>query len=499
MNYKYNVKKTILMSDEESKDSAELFSKSYGMYSQNSSRRPGERVHMSPAFFDKKYKKENIYIATCRSRKKLVGQAIYIRKTIEKYGTVTWVLQLVVDEKYRRKGIGSTLLHSIWGFSDDYAWGLATKNPCTVRTLENATFRKCDPSVISKNVDIIKDISNELQFVIDDKYEINSEQSMAFTDFDVADDEFNKGIGDNWALGELKPGYEWIAFTFKEQKTDENLVKKHFEKLIEFSEDKLKEAYGRMKMEKHSWASHQGEEIDYILKVTGLQRGNVLDVGCGNGRHSYELSGRGFEVKGIDFSYRNITKCKNRRKDNSLVTFETKDIRDYKDDKQYNIVLGLYDVIGSFPMENENDRVIEMMASKVAKDGYLVISVMNREFTEYMAKYTGDLSKDNSILYELNPSMTMQSSGDIFNPDYYVVDNNTGLVYRKEQFAEDDDLQREYVVVDRRYRLDEIVEKIKKHNFDIVDSRYVQAGRFETKLEATDSKAKEILIIAKRR
>ncbi len=64
----------------------------------------------------------------------------------------------------------STLLHSIWGFSDDFAWGLASANPCTVKTLESATFRKCNTDFIQKNIDAIKMIGKDTTFVPDDAY-----------------------------------------------------------------------------------------------------------------------------------------------------------------------------------------------------------------------------------------------------------------------------------------------------------------------------------------
>ena len=66
-------------------------------------------------------------------------RAVYIRKQYQKKQTITWVVQLVVDIAYRGKGIASRILQSIWGFSDDFAWGLATTNPCTIKALENAT------------------------------------------------------------------------------------------------------------------------------------------------------------------------------------------------------------------------------------------------------------------------------------------------------------------------------------------------------------------------
>src|SRR4051794_2244255 len=45
------------------------------------------------------------------------------------------------------------------------------------------------------------------------------------------------------------------------------------------------------------------QEIDHLVDALGLTPGmRVLDVGCGPGRHAYELARRGVEVHGIDIS-----------------------------------------------------------------------------------------------------------------------------------------------------------------------------------------------------
>ena len=59
----------------------------------------------------------------------LIGHAFYIKRKGEKTEDIIWILQLVVAKQFRGNGIGSKLLHSIWGLSDCYAWGLFTPKP----------------------------------------------------------------------------------------------------------------------------------------------------------------------------------------------------------------------------------------------------------------------------------------------------------------------------------------------------------------------------------
>lgn len=54
---------------------------------------------------------------------------------------------------------------------------------------------------------------------------------------------------------------------------------------------------------RYSFTKGTRQEIDHIVDVLGLSPGmRILDVGCGPGRHAYELAERGFEVHGIDIS-----------------------------------------------------------------------------------------------------------------------------------------------------------------------------------------------------
>ena len=51
-------------------------------------------------------------------------------------------------------------------------------------------------------------------------------------------------------------------------------------------------------------------EVDFLLDELSLQPGgSILDVGCGTGRHSIELTTRGYSVTGIDLSSEMLAKA----------------------------------------------------------------------------------------------------------------------------------------------------------------------------------------------
>ena len=504
----YQVKRITDMTDNEIAECAALFSNNYGLYRKDSPRNAGNRIRMSPSFFREKYFHEDVHLAMAKAGRHVIGQAVYIRKKYNDIGTVTWVLQLVVSEKHRKKGIGSRLLYSIWGMSDDFAWGLATANPCTVKALENATFRRCDPKYIQKNLNVIGKLAEETGFAGADQFYVEDGRSQVNSGFYVDNSDYMKAYRSirDWKLGELSPGYEWLAFTFRDQPIDEEKRKKHFENLLEFSEERLTKAYSRMKIGSHAWSKGTVNEVDHILsQINPGSNMRVLDVGCAIGRHAFEVYKRGYSVKGIDLSgthiheaQRKLKRMKKQRKNS--IEFEIADIRSNPGREKYDLVLALYDVIGSYPEASENRMMLSRITRRVKAGGYLALSVMNMELTRSMAipAHIGDVKNHLQMLYKLKPSFTMQETGNVFQPDYYVIDEKDHVVYRKEQFGNDRELPAEDIIRDYRYTMDEIRGLVENEGFDVIDARYVQAGHFDQELTATDPTAKEILIIARK-
>lgn len=496
---RYSTIKAVDLTDEQIKKCSTLFNNNYGVYRSDSPTRPKKQIKFPLSIYEK-YRKPEFYVAMAKDGDDLVGHAFYIRKRYPKYGILTWVLQLVVDVRYRKKRIASTLLHSIWGFSDDFGWGLASANPCTVHTLESATFRECNPGVILENIDAVRTICDDIEFIDIENIDVSDSHSVVNTKFfvDNASSEGERIIGKK--LGDLCPGYEWLAMTFQTQELCLESAKKHFEQWMEFSERKLKEAYSRMDMPNQGWAHKTSDEVDFLKQY--LQSGTVLDLGCGIGRHALALAEEGFIVKGVDFAVKHIEYAKQMKAKTVLqnIDFEVCDIRKYiNNGQQFDNVICLFDVVGSFPKDEDNEKIIRVAYENLKLGGVLVLSVMNMELTEKIVPMSqrGCLRDRMDILFALRPSNTMQSSGNIFNGELLAIDTTESLVYRKEQFDNNDELSAEYIIRDKRYRLMEICSILEGIGFKIEKSIYTRAG-FKDELKATDEKAKEILIVARK-
>lgn len=166
--------------------------------------------------------------------------------------------------------------------------------------------------------------------------------------------------------------------------------------------------------------------------------------------------------------------------------------------EKYDAVLCLYDVVGSYADDADNQRILSTVSRHLKTGGIALMSVMNFELTRHRAKHTFALSKEPDRLLKLPPSRTMEKTGDIFDPDYYMVDVETNIVYRKEQFADGTSLPAELIVRDRRYERSRIEEMCKLAELEVLWSHYVRAGHWDQPLDPTHDKAKEILVAARK-
>lgn len=116
-------------------------------------------------------------------------------------------------------------------------------------------------------------------------------------------------------ITDFKPIFKtikWSALPDEQQKEFDNQL---WEQMLDFSEYQLEDAYSRMEMNTQAWTKHTAAEIDFIEKVCQLNINNrILDLGCGQGRHSIELARRGYTaVTAYGFSSRLIKKLRNRQ------------------------------------------------------------------------------------------------------------------------------------------------------------------------------------------
>lgn len=487
------------------KECSQLYSTQYGKWSKDAPFRAGQNIKLSPEKIHEWLDNDNAAIYFAKDGEKLVGYAIAIQLSIPKYGIISWVTQLVVHEDYRHHDIAKNLLHSIWGFTDNFAWGIVSANPYAIRALEKTTRRRSDPIRIKHNLRKILSIGIENLPYINENTEtlVTNENSRINTEFFVDHSEVEQMIENvvtdtvPWALGSLEEGWEWLAFTFQDQLPFE-LTEQEIVAMLDASDNVVKTAYKRMDISSsHAWTLHTKSEVSFIIKECNLQmEDTVLDFGCGQGRHSLELADQGFKVIGIDYVDRNIEIANKKRieQDVKNARFMVGDCRDITLPIRAKAAICLYDVVGSYANNEENIRILKNIANHLEDNGIVLISVMNYELTIFQAKNTFVLRENPNALLTLTPSNIMEKTGDIFNPDFYLVDTESGVVYRREQFKNGRALPIELIVRDKRFSKSEIVDMCEQVGLSVEYAKFVNAKNWELNLSANDKSAKEILL-----
>ena len=94
---------------------------------------------------------------------------------------------------------------------------------------------------MKKNINIIKQLSDKVNFITQDDISITDSNATVNSSYYVSHEDiptFISNYGNDWIFGDLQEGFEWLAFTFREQEL-KTISQKDFDNFIEYSMQKI--------------------------------------------------------------------------------------------------------------------------------------------------------------------------------------------------------------------------------------------------------------------
>ena len=220
-------------------------------------------------------------------------------------------------------------------------------------------------------------------------------------------------------------------------------------------------------------------EVEFISSALTAEPGSeILDVGCGYGRHAIELVQRGFNVTGLDLSLPLLIRAADEAQRRSLsVNFVHADMREMAFEKQFT---GAYSMLTSFGYfdEETNLRVAERIGRALKPGGRLLLDILNRDY----------------VVADLPVRVWWEGTGCVVLEE---VDFNfhTSRINTHRSIVFEDGRQLEQELSVRAYSLHEIGRLLRQAGFRVIDV----SGGLATRGDFFGSASRNLLIVAEKR
>ncbi|HSM47513.1 MAG TPA: class I SAM-dependent methyltransferase, partial [Draconibacterium sp.] len=246
----------------------------------------------------------------------------------------------------------------------------------------------------------------------------------------------------------------------------------------------LFENYGE-KYDNESFAQGTIGECDFIEKELNFNKVlKIIDIGCGTGRHSIELSKRGYSITGIDLSESLLEKAREKANQNGLqIDFLKHDARNLPFESQFDVAIMMCE--GGFPLmetDEMNYEILKSVSKCLKKNAKFIFTTLNGLFPIFnsIEEFCASTTDDGNATYHNN-----------------TFDLMTFRDYNITKVVDDNGIEKELECNERYYIPSEITWLLKTLGFTKIEIFGAKLGAFsrEDKLTTGDF---EMLVIAER-
>jgi 2-polyprenyl-3-methyl-5-hydroxy-6-metoxy-1,4-benzoquinol methylase len=224
-------------------------------------------------------------------------------------------------------------------------------------------------------------------------------------------------------------------------------------------------------------------ECDFIEQELGFDKSKqILDVGCGTGRHAIELTKRGYTVTGIDLSETLLIRAREKAAEQGLnIEFLCHDARDLPFENRFDVAIMMCE--GGFPLmetDEMNFQILQNVTKALKPGAKFIFTTLNGLFPIYHSinDFHADGEDEGGASYhsETFDLMTFR-------------DHNTTT------FTDDSGADHQLECNERYYIPSEITWLLKTLGFNTIDIFGAKLGAF-SRNDALTTKDFEMLVIA---
>jgi len=245
--------------------------------------------------------------------------------------------------------------------------------------------------------------------------------------------------------------------------------------------EKLFENYAKQ-YDKEVFTQGTLQEVDFIEKEIDSNKSlKILDIGCGTGRHSIELTKRGYDVVGVDLSNAQLEEARRKAREAGVnVEYRIGDARNLDIHSEFDLAIMLCE--GGFSLmetDEMNYAILESAYKALRPNGKFIFTCLNALYPIH-----------NNTSELLNVSMQGETGEDHF-------DLSTFRYHSSFTFTDDGGSEHTIKSNERFYAPSELTWMLKSLGFENAEVFGCETGNFRRDVQPS-VKEFELMVIAKK-